>query len=540
MTRNIKHALWATLAWLLSTGAHAQVPADAGALQQRIERERQSNLPTRVTPLTATSPALMQGASGMAVQVKAFTFRGNHLLSDQQLTAVVSAFVNRSLDFAQLQAAAAAVATAYSNSGWVVDAYLPSQDIREGVVTIEITEAVFGAVKVEGKSQHVRAQRLLAIVAAQQMQGQPVNTQALDRALLLADDLAGVAVSGALRVGSLEKETDIVLKVTDEPSFFGDARLDNTGARSTGSSRAAANFYFNSPMGAGDQLTVNMLGTADSRYARIGYDLPLGSDGWRLSGNAAHLAYELRDAPGNGSSHTWGLEARYPMLRARMTNLFLVLTVDHKEFDNRLNGASVTQYKTDASGISLTGNRFDDSGGGGANSAAVTWVNGRRHNQQGSTDGQFNKVRYAASRQQTITHDFSAYVSWDGQYSRDQLDTSEAYYLGGANGVRAYPSNEGRGSSGDLAKLELRWRARSELAAALFYDHGRVRNHDGSPSYSLKGAGVALTWQSGADVNLTATLARRIGNNPNAGLSGRDEDGSLNKNRIWLTGSWAF
>ena len=84
----------------------------------------------------------------------------------------------------------------------------------------------------------------------------------------------------------------------------------------------------------------------------------------------------------------------------------------------------------------------------------------------------------------------------DGQTSRDNLDTSEAFYLGGAYGVRAYPTNEGRGSSGELAKLELRWRMDDSMVFTGFYDHGQVRNRDGAPSYSLKGVGVALDRKS--------------------------------------------
>ncbi len=73
-----------------------------------------------------------------------------------------------------------------------------------------------------------------------------------------------------------------------------------------------------------------------------------------------------------------------------------------------------------------------------------------------------------------------------------------------------------------------------------FYDHGRVRNDDGNPSYGLKGAGLAAAWQSSFGLNLKATWARRIGNNPNPTASGEDQDGSLDKNRFWLSASQSF
>ena len=519
---------------------NAQTPGDAGALQQQIERERQNTLPQRSTPSRIAAPRDMAPVSGVTLQINAFKFSGNTLLSEQQLSQALATFINRQLDFAQLQAAAAAAGDAYRAAGWVVNSYLPEQDIQDGIVTIQIVEAVFGNLRLEGDLQRVQAQRLMRGVVAQQAAGQPIRAEALDRALLLADDLPGVAVAGALRAGEREGETDLVYKVAHEPLTTGDARADNTGARSTGASRLSANLLINSPAGLGDQAAASMMVSEGTRYARLSYTVPLGYDGWQLGANASHLGYDLLGAPGKGTSQTVGLEARYPIVRARQQNLYLALGTDHKAFDNTFNGATSTRYGMDVTNIGLSGNQFDDVGGGGANSLNLSWVSGQRINQIGSSDARFGKWRYALSRQQTLTTALSAYAGLEGQHSKDTLDSSEGFYLGGVNGVRAYPSNEGRGSSGNLLKLELRWRALDNLVVTSFYDHGRVSNSDGTPSYSLQGAGLAATWQAAADWSLSGTLARRIGSNPGATTTGTDTDGSLTKNRLWLTASFAF
>lgn len=534
-------AAWFSMPFIaLSLGAQAQVPTDAGVLQQRIERERQSTLPARVTPQPAASPGATSPSSSLSVSVGTFVFRGNTLLSNEQLGSVLSAYINRNLDYTQLQEAAAAVAQAYRTAGWLANAFLPPQDIRDGQVTIEVVEAVFGDTKIEGQAQRVSAAQVLEIVRAQQSPGQALNIFALDRAQLLADDLPGIAVSGALSAGAVQGQTDLVLKITDEPTFIGDASVDNFGARSTGESRAAANLMVSSPVGRGDQISATAMASEGSRYARFGYELPVGSDGLRVGGNASQLRYSLLDVPADGTSQTVGLTARYPLLRSRLKNVFLAVNADHKSFDNRMNGSTTTLYTTEAFAVRLSGNLFDDHVGGGASNFSLGLTNGRRHNKAGTTDDRYSKLNYSASRQQPISSQLSAYASWDGQISSDTLDTSESFYLGGASGVRAYPSNEARGSSGDLLKLELRWRLIDALSGALVYDQGWVRNRDGSPSYSLKGAGVALSWQASSNAYLSATFARRIGSNPNAGQSGSDQDGSLRKNRVWLAASLNF
>jgi len=542
MTRFHVTPLLNTLSWLLvACTANAQANPDAGSLQQQIERERQTTLPQRVTPGAPVAPRHMAPASGVSVTVKAFRFTGNTQLSSEQLAAILVPYLDRALDFAQLQTTATVVADRYRAAGWVVNAYLPEQDIKNGVVTIRIVEAVFGGAVIEGTTARMSAKQLQQGVQAQQELGKPLNADALDRALLLADDLPGVAVSGALRAGLREGETELVYKVADEPLVVGDVRADNTGARSTGASRLSANVWINSPMGQGDQMAVNAAFSEGSRYGRLAYTLPAGHDGWRVGINASYLRYDLLGADGKGTSQILGLEARYPLVRARLQNLYLSLNADDKKIDNQFNGTTSTQYGMNVASVGLNGNSFDELAGGGANNVSLAWTGGHRNNQVGTTTGSFSKLRYSVSRQQTITPLLSLFVGLDGQESRDALDTSEAFYLGGAYGVRAYPTNEGRGSSGDLSKLELRWRMADSVVLTGFYDHGRVRNRDATPSYSLKGSGVAVAWQVSNDLSLTATLARRVGDNPNPNqTTGKDHDGSLTKNRVWLSATLTY
>ncbi len=114
--------------------------------------------------------------------------------------------------------------------------------------------------------------------------------------------------------------------------------------------------------------------------------------------------------------------------------------------------------------------------------------------------------------------------------------------------MRAYPSSEAGGAKGDLINLELRWHLPVGFAATGFYDYGRVTvNSDNSftgasplNNYSLKGAGLNLTWQQGKGPQLKATWARRIGDNPNPTSTGNDQDGSLIKNRYWLSAAMQF
>lgn len=538
--------------------ALAQTPPDAGALQQQIERERKPVLPPSAIPIKPAEPSELKPTVGITVTVKSFRFAGNTLLTTEALAPVVANYLNRPLDFSELQQATAAIANAYRKAGWVVRAYLPKQDINEGIVTIQIVEAVLGGTQLEGNPPlRVKAERLLGAVDAAQPKGAPINANQLDRSLLLLDDLPGITVSGSLKKGQGANETDLVLKVTDEPLLNGEVGIDNTGSRATGADRITGNLYLNSPFGFGDQAIANLIHSLGNDYGRLTYSIPVGNNGWRIGLSGSYLSYDLvaddfKGLDARGTSSTLGLDASYPLIRSRLQNLYLGLNYTHKRFDNEANLATTSRYDIDNVSVSLNGNQFDKLGGGGANTAGLTLTQGRVDlgsldlSEDARLDGTFTKLNYTLSRQQVITGSVSAFAALSGQAASENLDSAEKFYLGGANGVRAYPTNEGGGAEGQLVNLELRWRLAQNFTLTGFYDWGHIRiNPDNYASanpnsYELQGAGLALAWQASFGLNLKATWARRIGDNPNPTATGNDQDGSLDKNRFWLTAGLSF
>lgn len=551
---------------VLSYGVPAwtQTAPDAGMLQQQIERERRAPVPPRTLAPTIVEPVEMVQKDGIVITVKKFRFAGNTLLSAARIEPALADYLNRPLDYSQLQEVAAIVASVYREAGWIVRAYLPVQDVTDGIVTIQIVEAVFGGVQLKGAPpSRVSIEQVLRIIEAQQPLGQPLHAAAVDRALLLADDLTGIVVAGGLREGDKERATQMDIKAVDEPLVIGELSLANTGSRSTGAEQFVANFNINSPLGLAELVSSTLVLSTGSEYLRLGALLPVGSDGWKVGGSISHLDYRLITAEfkplnARGSSDTGGLEASYPIVRSRLSNLYFTANLDRKQFDNESSGAVTTRYTAETATLGLNGNFNDSLGGGGANAASLAWVNGRLDlggspNQAldavtTKTAGSFAKWRYTLSRQQVITDKLALYAAYSGQIASKNLDSSERFYLGGSGGIRAYPSSEGGGSEGEMFNLELRWKLPQGFNLAGFYDVGQVRvnrNNDfvGAAAVnkiSLQGAGLALGWQTKGGLAFKSTWSRRIGDNPNSTATGNDQDGSLCKDRLWLTLSQQF
>ena len=544
----------------LGTHALAQTTPDAGSLLQQNERGKPPEpRPAPPPPSLSQPPATLALPDGARVRVQRFVTEGNALLDDAALQAVLAAYVGRSLGLAELQRAAAAVSQAYEAQGWIARVTLPPQDVTEGVVRLKIVESRAGRFSVEGKVSRLSPARAEAMARAHQQPGQPLNVAALDRALLLIDDLPGVSASGALVAGQSPGETDLIVKLEDRPRLSGSVAADNGGGRSTGAARASADIALNSALGLGDLAQLLLNTSQGSDYLRLAASLPVGLDGWRVGVSGSALRYHLIGddfalLQAKGNSATYGLDASYPILRRVDRNLYLQLAAEHKRFNNQANGASTSRYGTQLVSAGLSGNSQDARGN---TSAALTLDLGRL-NLAGSANeaadasttqpaGAFRKLRYTLNRQQVLTPNFSGYLALAGQTASRNLDSSEKFYLGGPQGVRAYPVNEAGGSSGQMVNAELRARLPgTRLLLSGFIDWGHVQvnvANDFSPgaaspnSITLKGAGLSLAWQGPHSLNLMAALARRIGSNPDPGPGGRDQDGSLQRHRFWLQAS---
>ena len=539
----------------------AQTQPNAGSILRQTEQELQRQSPPAMRQRREAPPAPMVKLGEATVTVSAFAFEGHSLLSSAQLQEAVAPYVGRPLGFAQLQQAADAVANAYREAGWIVRAFLPKQDISEGVVTVHIIEAVFGQASViSAEPPRVDAARLIDLVNTQQAKGQPLSATQLDRALLLLDDLPGISVAGNLVQGQEHGETDVGLTVTNEPWLTGSVASDNSGSLSTGQNRLSANVAINSPMGVGDLLSANALKTQGSEYQRLAYSLPVGNDGGRAGLHASHLYYDVVGTNAymglQGQADSTGLDASFPLVRSQTQNLSVTGSADLKSFSNTALAAPTSRYRIRVVNLGLSGTQFDTWGGGGANAASVNVVHGSLQADNAELvpsqnnallEGRYSKLNLNLSRQQAITTDLSLYVAGSWQIASKNLDASEKLYLGGAGGVRAYPSNEAGGSVGRTLTTELRQRLADRWTLTGFHDYGWV-NLNRQPvtpapvlgNYNLQGYGFSLAWQGPSGFDLKATVAKRMGSNPAANAVGLDSDGTFKTQRIWLNALVSF
>jgi hemolysin activation/secretion protein len=263
------------------------------------------------------------------------------------------------------------------------------------------------------------------------------------------------------------------------------------------------------------------------------------------------LGREFKALGAHGTARTASVFGGYPLLRSRHSNLSAGLTLENKDFVDRLDALPLTTRKRAQVAVAtLSGDRRDTWGGGGLNGFSAAWSTGRLDIRTpeawaddastARTDGHFNKLALALSRVQRVSETVTFSAALNGQLAANNLDVSEKMSLGGMSGVRAYPQGEAYADEGYLLTLEARkllsglTQVRGQVQLVAFVDAGEVRlNHlawDGADQQrQLSGAGVGVYWTHARDFSLKAVYARALGNE--AALSAPDRSA-----RWWLQG----
>ena len=505
-------------------------------------------------------------ATDAQVTVKAITITGNREVATAQLQPLIANLVGTQRSLAQLNAAARRITAYYRSQGFAVArAYLPAQDITDGVVTVAILEGRISSQKLSNSSRlpDARAQAFLAGIK----DGDVIKSKQIDRGLLLLQDTPGVASSRAtLQPGASPGTSELLIEVKPADALSGNATLDNYGSRSTGQYRAGAALNVANPLGRGDLFSLNALTSVNSgagglSFARIGYQLPVGSDGLRVGAAYFNLRYKLGNefapllARGTASSTT--VFGSYPFIRSQTSNLNGTLSYEDKTTTDFVDStATITGKKIKLTSLGLSGNWQDSLGSGAFSSVEVSLIQGKLAIQSPTalaldstaarTNGAYSKVTWAASRQQRITDELLLAVNLNGQQAGKNLDSSEKFTLGGPTGIRAYPSGEGSGDEGYRGTIELRQTLMQNMMQSIqgvvFYDFGSVRVNKtpfgaagAANNKTLAGAGFGVN-ASINKVQLKAVVAWRVGSDLPVSIPAS----AVKAATVWLQASVGF
>lgn len=520
-------SLAALLAFPLGAPAYGQTALDR--VQPPIIKDERTadEAPARAKPARIEVDAPPASAAPTrAVRVGAIVLHGLHSLAPADFADILATRVAQTLSPEALSELASAIAARARDRGLVfASAWIGPQQLRNGVLTIEVDEGRIDEIRFDGPDQPaVRA--ALAPLA----DGTPVRIDALERRLLIAGDIDGVRIRNNRYLREGGKGVLLVKLALDR--IAGRATLANEGTKPIGPEQLTLQADFFGLLAHGDSLMVTWSETpaefGELHFARVRYEKRVSRSGTELaliaSGSIARPGAYLEPFGLRSRSRYVGATVLQPLLRRRATSLWFEGELGVRNLSQHRRGAQVRDDRVVAARGTLYG--YADLAGGRLRASTTVSQGlsifgstraGDPLASRWDADGTFTTLSGWADWTRDLGDEFSLRLSMVSQLSSDPLLIGEEMGLGGTGFLRGYDWSERSGDEGVAGLAELRYALdrplglvrRAQLYA--FADGGKVTNHGGgfgSGSLASAGGGIRadVTRSFGANLELAVPL----------------------------------
>ena len=285
------------------------------------------------------------------INVSKFNFTGNTVLSNDQLTSLTSNFTGKELSYKQLTDVLGVISNFYRQLGLWARAILPEQDIKNGVVTIQIIEGRLGKViiKSEVEEPNLKLEIVRKYIENKISRQSILNINQLEKNIQNLNNIPGIQAVATLEAGQAVGETDVVIQLENRRRLSGTFQGDSFGSRSSGRSRVTALVNVDSMLKEGEQFTIQRVQTIGSEYDAVAGSFRIGYDGTRGTLRAAKLRYDLGDpfASTNptGNSQELSLSIDKPLNAIGKINLSSNFTLSKSDYENNNNTGSHVEKK---------------------------------------------------------------------------------------------------------------------------------------------------------------------------------------------------
>lgn len=519
---------------------------DAGRLlkessppQTNISRQAPPDLPQQLHQTE-------QKRNSVTIRVSNFTFRGNTIFSQAELSEFTAGFREKELTLPDLEIATAIVTNVYKKRGYfLASVSIPPQTLTPGgTLIIDVMEGILENICVETMLPNSKTNKsVLEYYAHHVPANYPLNDASLTSMIMRTNELPNITSRIMLEPGSRPGTTKATLLVTEGKPYSFLLDIDNYGNQTTGENHLSSTMNLYSPLSLGDEfnLKIQTSTTGNLQTIQTGYTMPLMSYGTKIGWNYSHVGYQMggvfKPLKARGSAQNLSITISHSIVRQK--NFILNATVAGEESvldDQMASVASRNQRLNRSLQAGINGITMDDNqhGDGGFTSFSLGMVRGQLHIMDAETliidqssaglhtNGCYTKMNMALARNQPLTRRFSLQTGTYGQWSNKNLSSSEQLSLSGPGAVRAYQTSESSADRAMISTIELSYRFDStgelpgELEVSAFMDHGYAALHttslpdSGKNIRHLAGAGLGIKWFDKNNYSLQSTVAWKI------------------------------
>ena len=493
------------------------------------------------------TPRYRQDGDDAQFTIENFIMEAPDLFLDKaELTRILEEGMGENRTMAQLRRTVDTLTSYCRTHGYPAAAvYLPPQDSPDGVVVLRVLPGRYDEIVIENNS------RLKTPVAKRIIAGLKTNdiitTEKLETALYSVSDATGARAVGVLSPGEAFGTSKLTVRIEDSKESNTVFYVENYGSPSTGRYRYGLQETLYDPSGAGDKVSLGTLisnGSLRNFYAN--YETVVGRGGTTLGLGISRMNYKVSGAlapiGAEGNSLTLSLFGQTPLYHLTDRSLLVRYGYNYRDLNDDITAFDLEGKKHSHSIYAgLVGTQRFTGGTTLSYNANLTmgWLGydslyseilGRLNQ---TNEGMYVKLEADATAVQRLGNMTDFLVKVSGQKASRNLDSSEEFYLGGPNGVRAYAQGEGAGDEGILATAELRYHTPVRgLTFSTFYDVGSVRKSRAPLSednaITLRGWGLAAAYNNPGDWFARVDYARRIGLDESVSAKNNA------RNRVWF------
>lgn len=438
--------------------------------------------------------------------IQEYRVRGATKIPRPRIEEAVYPFLGPARSTADVEAARAALERLYKESGFETALVeVPAQDGADGIVTLQVTEAAVGRLRVRGSRYFSLAE--IKRQAPSMQEGRVPNFQEVTRDIVALNQLADRRVTPTLRAGVTPGTVDIDLTVADTLPLHGSLEVNNRRSAGTTATRVNGAISYQNlwqrghSMGFSFQLAPERLDDArvfsafyTARFAGLpGFTLTL--QGTRQDSDVSTLG----GATVAGRGYVVGLRVGIPLPGGKDFFQSLSLGLDFKDFDQQIR-FTTAQLRTPIHYVPLSVNYGAVWTGSGWSTELNLSAN-LHFRGLGDGEKEFDTKRFRASAgyfylRGELSHTRDLPGKWQlaarfqGQVASGALLDNEQFSAGGLSTVRGYLESSVLGDNAAVASLELRSPSLAEwlpgkwvreLRFYTFMEGGWVNLHDPLP-----------------------------------------------------------
>lgn len=497
-----------------------------------------STVPTEgniVVPDISPDITIPEMARQVRFRLNAIKLENIRAFQEQELSDLYRHHINKEISLDVLWKIAEQITEHYRHKGYFLSrAYIPAQEIDEGIVQIRIIEGYIGKVEIDDEfKEEPVVQDIIRHITAQK----PIDIKNLESYMLRLNDLPGADFRALLEPMSnteLQESVQLTLKPIDE-SEKASLQFNNFGSRFLGPYHGIATYEDSFlPMQRTTLVTMASIPIDELNYMGANHEIFLTPE-WKINLSGGYVRAQPGARLEASDIESWsgeiGTAIVYQPVRQRDENMLFSLSFDGKNTNGDiLENNPLTRDRIRA----VRGKMYIDISDSwkGYNYLTIN-VNqgvqvlgssreGDPYLSRAEAEPDFTSLNIHYMRQQRVTDDWMFIGQIASQLASAPLFSAEEFGVGGQQIGKAYDPSEITGDNGLSGGLEIRYAGFPavqdvQFVPYMFYDIGKVWNEDQdgeTNSLASAGLGLSLFHELGLSANIGAAwpLTRKIEN----------------------------